>query len=514
MTIKQGEPASKSAGSEDPSALPQYNRTKIVATLGPASDSKEAIRDLVLAGADVFRINSAHATPEQVVEMIRLIRQVDRAMRVGIGILVDLEGPKIRVGPFQNAEPIWLRAGEKLVITTKKGFVGEVAKTGEITRIGTRYKNLAKDVEPDETILLDDGNIELKVLQVVGSEIETLVIHGGLLKQYKGINLPGSKVSSTSMTEKDLLNLEAATEAGADFLALSFVRTAVEVRQLKQRVQELGSDAWVIAKIERPEAIENLAEIIEAADALMVARGDLGVEMGAEVVPSLQKRIIRLAVQACKPVITATQMLESMITNPRPTRAEASDVANAIYDGSSAVMLSAETASGKYPLKSVQIMDRIIKQTEDDMFQDWLGGVRRRQQQVGSSITLATVRASVYAAMEAKAKLLAVFSESGSTALAVAAERSPTRVLVFTPFQRTVQRLSLVWGIRAIKVSRTRTSHEMTLEGERVLLEKGLAAAGDRVVVVVGSSRQQGMTNIMNIRVLQDPEGDGGGDSE
>jgi pyruvate kinase len=481
------------------------NRTKIVATIGPASSAKEMIVALIESNVDVFRINAAHCDHKKIRQLIRRIRGVERQLKAGIGILVDLQGPKIRVGSFVRAEPIWLQAGKQLIITTEPGVLGAKGDQGAITRIGTRYEGLARDVKPRERILLDDGNIELRVVKVEGHEITTKVIYGGLLKQHKGINLPGSKMSTDSLTQEDLVDLKAALQGGADYIALSFVRSHRDIERLREHIQAIGAehaDVGIVAKIERPEAIKNLQRIVDVSDALMVARGDLGVEMGAEAVPGLQKEIIRMTVAARKPVITATQMLESMIVNPRPTRAEASDVANAIYDGTSAVMLSAETASGKYPLQAVKIMGRIIRETEKDMFhhQAFLR-MRKRAERV-SSITLATVRASVYAAFEVGCTAVAVFSESGATAQAVASERPPTRVVAFTPFQRTVQRLSLVWGVQAFRVSRTRTSHEMTLEGERILVERKLCKVGDAIVVLFGSSRQQGLTNIMHIRTL------------
>ncbi|MHC4919792.1 MAG: pyruvate kinase, partial [Planctomycetota bacterium] len=344
------------------------NRTKIVATVGPASGSEDKLQELILAGVDVFRINAAHSTPAQMARMIRRIRRVDRQLKRGIGVLVDLEGPKIRVGDMQDAQPIWLQADQRLIISTEPGVIGCEPEGDGVARIGTNFEHLAKDVRPQERMLLDDGYIELRVLEVAGTEIHTQVVHGGLLKQHKGINLPGSKVSGDALTKKDLQDLKCALENGADFVALSFVRSARDIRRLRGLVEKQGADAVLIAKIERPEAVKNLDEIVDEADALMIARGDMGVEIGPEAVPAVQKRIIRQAVAARRPVITATQMLESMITNPRPTRAEASDVANAIYDGTSAVMLSAETASGKYPVRAARIMDRIIKQTEKDMF--------------------------------------------------------------------------------------------------------------------------------------------------
>ncbi len=481
-----------------------HPRTKIVATLGPASRDERTILDLVRAGVDVFRLNAAHSDAKMLTRDIHAIRRVQRQLKVSIGILVDLQGPKIRVGPFLNAEPIWLKRGEDLVISTKPDVVGQAAEAGQTTRIGTGYPRLAKDVRTGERVLLDDGIIELRVLRVEGTEIHTRVVYGGLLKQFKGINLPGSKVSAESLSAKDLADLEVVLRAGVDFVALSFVREADDVVRLKKRIAELGGDVQVIAKIERPEAVKNLTAILAAADAVMVARGDMGVELGAEAVPAIQKRIIRMSLDVCKPCITATQMLESMITNPRPTRAEASDVANAIYDGTSAVMLSAETASGKHPLRAVKIMQRIIRHTEDDMFSRWEYQRRRRlTTQVPASVAQSTVRAAAYAASESGARYIVVYTESGATAQMLAAERTPHRLVAFTPHQQTFQRLSLVWGIVPRRVSKARTSSEMTLEGARILQESGMGKKGDRIVVIFGASREKGMTNIMKIRTLE-----------
>lgn len=478
------------------------NRTKIVATLGPASRDEETLDKLISGGVDVFRLNCAHTDHRTLESDIRLIRRVARRRKAVVGILVDLQGPKIRVSQLEGAQPIWLESGQPLVISTRRGVVGRAVPGGEAV-IGTSYAALSKDVKKGARILLDDGNIELKVLGVDGKEIRTRVVHGGLLKQYKGINLPGSKISAKSLSKEDLADLRCAIEAGADYVAQSFVGSAEDVRRLKKELRAGGSDALAVAKIERPGAVRDIDGIIREADALMIARGDMGVELGPEVVPAVQKRIIRKALEAKKPVITATQMLESMISNPRPTRAEASDVANAIYDGTSAIMLSAETASGKYPIRAVRIAHRIVRRTEADMFANWEYQRRRRRSAKVASVSVATVKAAAYAALESEAKLIAVFTESGATAQLLSGERTPTRVVAFTPFQDTIQRLALTWGVTAFRVSRIRTSHEMTLEGERILLERGLAKKGDRIVVVSGTSRARGLTNIMNIRSLE-----------
>jgi pyruvate kinase len=477
-----------------------HNRTKIVATLGPASNSEAMITQLVHAGVDVFRINCAHADHAALKATVRRVRSIAKKQHRAVGILADLQGPKIRVGRLRNAEPIYLKRGAEVVIDVTPGVVGEMFADGRV-RIGTGYRGLAKDTRPGERILRDDGNLEVRVLRVDGHIIRTRVVYGGMLHQLKGINLPGSKVSASCLSPKDLDDLRVVLEHEVDFVALSFVREAQDVVDLRRHIQRWRSDAQIIAKIERPEAVRNLPRILDAADGLMVARGDMGVEMGPEMVPPVQKRIIELANRARKPVITATQMLESMVLNPRPTRAEASDVANAIYDGTSAVMLSAETASGKHPVRSVRIMEKIVRTAERDVYAR-IGERRRRGVGEPSSVTGATVRAAAYAAYEARARLIAVYTETGSTARLLAGERPPTHVLAFTPSQRTMQKLALVWGILPRKIPPGRTSHELTLAGDRIMREQGLVKEGDRIVQVAGTIREAGLTNTMSIREL------------
>ncbi len=482
------------------------NRTKIVATLGPASRGDAKIAKLIRAGVDVFRLNAAHCDHTTLERDVRTIRRVAKALRTHTGVLVDLQGPKIRLGAFAGDEPIFIRRGDRLVLSVAPGVVGRAARGGEPIRLGCGYRGLAQDVRPRERILLDDGYLELRVESVEGTEVTTRVLHGGLLKQHKGINLPRSTVRASPISSKDIADLGCALRAGVDFVALSFVREADDVLKLRKRIARLGADTQVIAKIERREAIQNLRAIVEAADGIMVARGDMGVELGAENVPGLQKHIIRVCLECRKPVITATQMLESMITNPRPTRAEASDVANAIYDGTSSVMLSAETATGKHPVRAVQIMDRIVRSAEKDLFVGFEHTrQRRRRPSREAPVTLATVRAAAYAALDVKARAIAVFTESGNTAVLMAGERTATHVFAFSPHVRTLQRLALVWGVYGIKLSRFRTSHEMTLDGERLLHERGLVQKGERVVVVSGSIRQSGLTSMMHIRTLGVP---------
>lgn len=477
------------------------NRTKIVATLGPASSQESRVAELVRAGVDVFRLNCAHADHETLVRMISLVRRVARKASRSVGILADLQGPKIRVGKLKDAEPIYLKRGAKVVINTSPFVVGELLPDG-VVQIGTGYRQLARDLRNGERVLLDDGNLELRVTAIDGDLIATRVIYGGMLHQFKGINLPGSKVSVACLSRKDLADLAVVLAAEVDFVALSFVRSPDDVVELRRHVDRARSDAQIIAKIERPEAVRCLPQIIAVADALMVARGDMGVEMGPAAVPPVQKRIIALCNEARKPVITATQMLESMVLNPRPTRAEASDVANAIFDGTSAVMLSAETASGKYPVRSVRTMESIIRTAERVRYTDI--EERRRRKLIPNSVdvAMATVRAAAYAAFEANARLIAVYTETGSTANLLAGERPPTHIVAFTPSQRTVQRLSMSWGITAKKVPPGRTSHQLTLSGDRILLAERLAKQGDRIVQIAGTVRLSGLTNTMTIREL------------
>jgi pyruvate kinase len=481
------------------------NRTKIVATLGPASSDEATLTALVNAGANVLRLNCAHADHKALAARVELVRSVSKKLGVPLGILADLQGPKMRIGPLKGAEPIYLHPGKPLIITTAGGVIGE-ARDGKTPRVGTSYKRLAKDVKPGERVLLDDGNIELRVEKVRGDEVHTSVVYGALLMQFKGLNLPGSKVSAPTLSHKDLQDLKQVMKLGVDFVALSFVRTGDDVRELTQLIKKANSDARVISKIERPEAVANFDDILAESYGIMVARGDMGVELGPEAVPALQKQIIAKSLAASKPVITATQMLESMISNPRPTRAEASDVANAIYDGTSAIMLSAETASGKYPVRAVEIMNTIARVTEEDIFNNWHyhhrlpNGQDPSHKREPAAVSAATVRAAAYAASESAAKLIVVFTESGATARHISGERVSTRVVAFTPHDRTMQRLALSWGITAKKVSKTDSSQAMVEEGMQILQDEGFIAAGERVVVVSGTTRQSGLTNIMNVR--------------
>ena len=479
--------------------MTRFNRTKIVATLGPSTNTDDMVEQLIRVGVDVFRVNCAHANHDEIGQIVRRVRR--QAKRVGrvVGILADLQGPKIRVGKLKNSEPIYLKRGGKVIIDVTPDTIGETQKDG-VVRIGTGYERLAKDVSAGERILLDDGNLEVKVTSVDGPRIHTRVVHGGMLIQSKGINLPGTSVSAGCLSKKDLADLSCVLKNEVDFVALSFVREASDVVELRRHIKKRNGDVHIIAKIERPEAVKNLAAILAEADALMVARGDMGVEMGPEAVPPVQKRIIELANQAKKPVITATQMLESMIVNPRPTRAEASDVANAIYDGTSAVMLSGETASGKYPVRTVKTMEKIVRSAEREAYTHM--GQRERRSKRPLEPTEATVRAAALAAYNVQARLIACYTETGSAALQLAGERPPTQIVGFTPSQRTVQRLALEWGVIPRKIAAGRTSSQLILYGDRELQSNNLVKPGDRIVQIAGTVRQAGLTNTMSIRTI------------
>src|SRR5580658_6866639 len=336
---------------------PSQRRAKIVATLGPASNTEPVFRELVRAGIDVVRLNFSHGTHEEKLALIQMIRKVSREERKPLCILGDLQGPKIRTSKLKDHQPVLLKAGGRLTITPR-----DIPGTASV--VSTTFKTLAENVEQGSRILLSDGLIELRVHEINGADVVCEIINGGLLGENKGINLPGIAVRVPSLTDKDSQDLEFALKNGVDAIAVSFVRTAEDVRLVRNRVSAYGGDTWIIAKLEKPQAIEHLDAILTVSDGIMVARGDLGVEVPPEKVPAIQKHIIRRAAEFRKPVITATQMLESMIENPRPTRAEVSDVANAVYDGTDAVMLSAESAAGKYPVGAVAMMARIVADAE------------------------------------------------------------------------------------------------------------------------------------------------------
>jgi pyruvate kinase len=481
-------------GSSVPDPL-QQRRAKIVATLGPATSNEQAFRQLVRAGLDVARLNFSHGVHSEKLQLIEMVREVARQEEKPICILADLQGPKIRTGKLENRTPVQLVAGQTLTITPREIL-------GTATLIGTTFKTLAENLEQGSRILLSDGLIELSVLQVLGDDVECTVINGGLLGENKGINLPGIPVRVPSLTEKDEIDLEFAIRSGVDAIAVSFVRTADDVRHVKDRIAALGADTWVVAKLEKPQAIENLESILEIADGVMVARGDLGVEMPPEKVPAIQKHVIRRAAEYRKPVITATQMLESMIENPRPTRAEASDVANAIYDGTDAVMLSAETAAGKYPVEAVKMMAKIVIETENQMRDMPTEGTHGGHARL--SIAEAICESMAHAAEDLDISAIAVFTETGATARQLSKYRPRPQIFALSSTEIVINRMTLLWGVAPILCEKYYTTEQMITEAERILEEKGFVRPRQVLGIVAGTRTKTGSTNFLRLHVLGD----------
>jgi len=465
-------------------------KTKIIATLGPASATPPMIEQLMTAGVDLFRLNFSHGTNEEKGFIIRTVRQLAKHRDMAIGILADLQGPKIRTGRMENGH-LPLAKGESIHITTDE-------MVGHSGMISTNYRELPHDVRPGARILMDDGMIELKVVEVEGNRVHCSVVEGGILKDLKGINLPGVEVSTPSLTTKDRADLEFCLEMAIDFIALSFVRRSADVEELKRIIYGHDMNIPVVAKIEKPEALRNFKPILKAADAIMVARGDLGVEIRAERVPMIQKKIIRACNATGKPVITATQMLESMISHPRPTRAETSDVANAILDGTDAVMLSGETASGKFPLEAVRTIVNVARDVER--------AERLRipvfREKHSNSIAEAVAEAACHAANSLKAKAIVVFTQSGSTAALIAKFRPHLPIIAFTPKREIRQRLSLYWGVRTWLVGSLDETDQQIEMVEKTLLAEGFRK-GDLVVITMGVPLEaRGSTNLIRIHKL------------
>ncbi len=476
-----------------PNSTVNTRKAKVVCTIGPASSSEAVLRDLMRAGMDVARLNFSHGTHEDHARVIDRLRRVAAKEGRTICILQDLQGPKIRTGRLKYRTPIAIKTGARLTITPR-----DIA--GTATLISTTFKTLAQEVEPGSRVLLSDGLIELRVTAVRGDDIECEVINGGLLGEHKGINLPGTVVSVPSLTEKDEKDLEFGLKHGVDIVAVSFIRTADDVRLVKRLVRTHNADAWVIAKLEKPQAVDpqNLEEILDVADGVMVARGDLGVEMPPEKVPIIQKHVIRRATDWRKPVITATQMLESMIENPRPTRAEASDVANAILDGSDAVMLSAETASGKYPREAVAIMAKIVLEAESAKDEP----VQRRRTHRHLSISETICESVAHAAQDLEMRAIAVYTETGTTARLISKYRPKAPIYAFAATEAVCARLNLMWGVAPLFCEMTPNAEEMVMNAERHLLKIHAVQPGDVIAVVAGTRSSSGSTNFLRLHVV------------
>lgn len=467
-------------------------RAKIVATLGPATSSYDSLKSIIEAGVDVARMNLSHGTYDVHEEVYNNVRKAAADVGKPVAVLIDLQGPKIRLGKFEGG-PYDLAEGDIFKIT-----VDDIIGTKELS--STTFKGLPQDVKPGDPLLIDDGKVTLRVLETDGTVVTTVVEVAGPISNNKGINLPGVAVNVPALSDKDEADLRWGLRLGADFIALSFVRDAADIKRVHEIMDEEGVRLPVIAKIEKPQAVDNLEEIVDAFDAIMVARGDLGVELPLEAVPIVQKRAVELARRWAKPVIVATQVLESMISSPRPTRAEASDCANAVLDGTDAVMLSGETSVGEYPTITVSTMARIIESTEDHGLEriPELGTKPRTQ---GGAITLAAKEVAEFV----DAKYLCVFTESGDSARRMARLRSDIPMIVLTPHEHIRRRMALTWGVKSFLVDPVTHTDAMFGQVDELLLGQGLAEPGDKVVVIAGSPPGiAGSTNDLRVHLVGD----------
>ena len=464
---------------------------KIVATMGPATSTPETLRALIDAGMDVARLNLSHGTHEVHAETYRMVRDASDASGRGVGILVDLQGPKIRLGKFASG-PVLLENGAEFIVTTEE-------VPGDAQMVSTTYQGLPGDVKPGDKVLVDDGRVALEVVRVDGPRVVTKVVEGGRVSDNKGFNLPGAAMSVPALSDKDRDDLRWALRIGADMIALSFVRSAADIDDVHAIMAEEGVRLPVLAKVEKPQAVDNLEEIVAAFDGVMVARGDLGVELPLEMVPLVQKRAIQMCREAGKPVIVATQMLDSMITANRPTRAEASDVANAVLDGADALMLSGETSVGEHPALVIETMARIIEHIEDQAL-DQLPPLK--DSRFGSTARSLT-RAAVQVAIDSGATHLIAFTETGMSARLVSRWRPPTRILAFTPNPRVRSQLSLVWGVETFLVPQVAHTDDMVVQVDKALLDIGRATIGEKVVIVAGvPPGVPGTTNGMRVHKI------------
>jgi pyruvate kinase len=467
-------------------------RAKIVCTLGPATSSPEQVLALVEAGMDIARLNLSHGEYPVHEGVYRSVREASVTTGRAVGILVDLQGPKIRTGRFADG-PISLATGDRFTIT-----VDDVL--GDQQRVSTTYKGMPGDVHAGDLLLVDDGKVCLRAIEVTATDIVTEAVEGGVISNNKGINLPGVAVSVPAMSDKDIDDLRWALRLGVDLIALSFVRSAADLADVHKIMDEEGKRLPVIAKIEKPQAVDNLREIIDAFDGVMVARGDLGVELPLEDVPLVQKTAVEIARQMAKPVIVATQVLESMIENSRPTRAETSDCANAVLDGADAIMLSGETSVGAWPIQAVRTMARIISATEDHGLER-IHPLGTRPHTTGGAVTWAAVEIGELLGV----KYLVTFTQSGDSAKRLARLRSQLPMLAFTPIAATRSQLALVWGIETFIVPMARHTDQMALEVDKELLDSGRCEEGDRVIIVAGSPPGiPGSTNALRVHRIGD----------
>ncbi|HXI12788.1 MAG TPA: pyruvate kinase [Thermoanaerobaculia bacterium] len=473
-------------------------RTKIVATLGPACNTEEMVRKLLAAGVDVFRLNFSHGRSEDRIRLIEMIRQVSSSMDRFVPIVADIQGPKLRIGDVEGT--VYLKEGATFVITTD-------LVPGNGLQVSTPFSRLPEEVQPGHRILINDGLVELKVTAVDPTHVQMLVIHGGPISSKKGMNFPDSELSIPAITPKDREDLTFVCQQQLDYVAASFVRKREDIQELRQILRSSGGEEIsIIAKLEKAQAIDSLEAIIEESDGVMVARGDLGVELPPELVPIIQKRILKSASQWGKFAITATQMLESMTSNSRPTRAEASDVANAIFDGSDAVMLSAETASGAYPVESVEMMSRIVVAAEQNR-QLQLQHTRdpfRKSTEV-DEFTDALAGAANYAAEQIDAKYIVVFTQTGLAVRLMSKFRPRAPIIGMGQSMRVARRMGILWGVIPLVVENTGEFHEQIVEKvEEVLMSKGMVRPGDRIVILMGSPiYQRSRTNLLRVHQIK-----------
>jgi len=479
-------------------------RTKIVCTLGPSSSDESTIGRLIDAGMNVARLNFSHGSHNDHRKVFGTLGEVAKAKDANVAVLMDLQGPKIRTGRLRGRKPVELTNGACLTITTQ-------TIEGDADRVSTTYRNLATDVRPGSRILIADGSMELVVERIEDTEITCTVIRGGMLGEHQGINLPGVAVSAPSLTEKDIADLHFGLELGADYVALSFVRSADDVQDLKDRIAAAGKSTPVIAKIERPEALGCFDEIMNVADGIMVARGDLGVEVELYRVPQIQKNLIRLCIEHGIPVITATQMLESMISSSRPTRAEANDVANAIYDGTDAVMLSGETAIGKYPVEAVQVMGEIAQSADEAMASSPNRTIQARFENGRSRASFkdAIGQAVLRMTQVTELKHIVVLTQSGYSAETIARYRPRIPVTAITLSEDTRRLCALIWGVDAVQSTVVENIDDMIRVIDKIVLDRKLAHPGDPIVIVAGSPLGAGgRTNLLYLHRVGDVQPD------
>jgi pyruvate kinase len=472
-------------------------KAKILATLGPASREPGVIEALLEAGANGFRINMSHGTHEEKAEDIKLARAAASKLNLPLSVLVDLSGPKIRTRQLKDAKPVILTTGATFTLTTREIL-------GDEEQVATNYPDLPRVVSPGARLLLDDGAIELVVQTTTETDVVCRVINGGVLGERKGINLPGISLPIASLTEKDLEDLKWAVAQDVDYIALSFVRRGEDCRHAKRLISEAGGRAPLVAKVEMAEAIANLDEIVEAADGIMVARGDLGVETSVELVPVYQKRIIEKSVHAGKFVITATQMLQSMITSPRPTRAEASDVANAVWDGTDALMLSNETAVGQFPIPAVETMCRIIESAEESNEPETHSVSKWAGRQSGR-VSRALCEAAAFAAEEMGIQVTAVLTESGLMARRLSALRPQLRIIALTTSANVQNELALVWGVESLITPKAHSTEEMLKAGEKTLLDAAVVKQGEMIVIMAGRLSGLGLSSSVTLFTVGGP---------